>query len=190
MLTSLLVILVICMFRYLEERTLPWLVGTAVTLGFAFLTMEASFIFGGMFGIFLVLALAAQLWACGLARRRTAARGASSFRALVAVALPLLARRAAARDLQGARCPAWPLLGLGGVLAVLAVMLVLTQWRWKLRVVPRAGPDRPAPDPGHAVPVRGRAQGGRLADQPVQQPGPDHASDGLAGVPGARRSCS
>jgi uncharacterized protein (TIGR03663 family) len=32
MLTSLLVILVICMFRYLETRSQPWLVGTAVTL--------------------------------------------------------------------------------------------------------------------------------------------------------------
>ena len=63
MLTALLVLLVIAMFRYLETRSTKWLVWTAVALGLAFLTMEASFIFGGMFGIFLVLALAAQLWA-------------------------------------------------------------------------------------------------------------------------------
>ena len=35
--------------------------------GLAFLTMEASFIFGGVFGGFLVLALAVQLWAASVA---------------------------------------------------------------------------------------------------------------------------
>ena len=63
MLTSLIVLLVAAIFRYLATRKTGWLVGVAVTLAFAFLTMEASFIFGGIFGIFLVLALAAQLWA-------------------------------------------------------------------------------------------------------------------------------
>ena len=61
--TTLLVFLVIAMFRYLETRSTKWLVLNAVALGFAFLTMEASFIFGGLFGIFLLLAFAAQLWA-------------------------------------------------------------------------------------------------------------------------------
>ena len=44
MLCALLVLLVITMFRYLETRSMGWLIGTAVTLAFAFLSMEASFI--------------------------------------------------------------------------------------------------------------------------------------------------
>ena len=62
MLCTLLVLLALCMFRYMESRSTGWLIATAVTLAFAFLTMEASFIFGGVFGGFLVLALAVQLW--------------------------------------------------------------------------------------------------------------------------------
>jgi hypothetical protein len=61
MLVSLLVLMVISMFRYLETRSGKWLTWTAVSLGLAFLTMEASFIFGGVFGAFLVLALFSQL---------------------------------------------------------------------------------------------------------------------------------
>ena len=63
MLCSLTVLLILCMFRYLESRSTGWLMATAVTLGTAFLTMEASFIFGGAFGAFLMLALALQVWA-------------------------------------------------------------------------------------------------------------------------------
>jgi predicted membrane-bound mannosyltransferase len=57
------------MFRYLETRSAKWLIWTAVALGLAFTTMEASFIFSGLFGIFLVLALAAQLWAISVSNR-------------------------------------------------------------------------------------------------------------------------
>jgi uncharacterized protein (TIGR03663 family) len=69
MLCSLLVLLVVAMFRYLETRSAKWLIWTAVALGLAFTTMEASFIFSGLFGIFLVLALAAQLWAISVSNR-------------------------------------------------------------------------------------------------------------------------
>ena len=131
MLTSLLVILVICLFRYLEERSLPWLVATAVTLGLSFLTMEASFIFGAIFGAFLVLALSAQLWAStwpgdnGVSRR-------ASFRLLAGLALPLLVI-GLVLEIFRQRVPGFILMGIGAVLAVLAVVLVLTQWRWSLR---------------------------------------------------------
>ncbi len=132
MLTSLLVILVICMFRYLEERSLPWLVGTAVTLAFAFLTMEASFIFGGVFGIFLVLALAAQLLTATWPGQNGGARR-GSFRVLVAAALPLLFVGLLLVIFK-AKIPGFAALGLGGLLALLAVVLVLSQWRWRLRI--------------------------------------------------------
>ena len=59
MLCALLVLLTITVFRYLETRSLRWLVWAAVTLALAFITMDASFIYGGLFGVFLVLALAA-----------------------------------------------------------------------------------------------------------------------------------
>ncbi len=131
MLTSLLVILVICLFRYLEERSLPWLVGTAVTLGFAFLTMEASFIFGGIFGIFLVLALTAQLWASVWPGENGASRR-GSFRMLAGIALPLLVI-GLVLEIFKQRVPGFILMGVGAVLAVLAALLALTQWRWSLR---------------------------------------------------------
>ena len=70
MLCTLLVLLALCMFRYMESRSAGWLIATAATLAFAFLTMEASFIFGGVFGGFLVLALAVQLWVINWPRRR------------------------------------------------------------------------------------------------------------------------
>ena len=50
--------------------------------------MEASFIFGGLFGIFLLLAFAAQLWASAWPGEDAGPRR-QSFRILVAVALPL-----------------------------------------------------------------------------------------------------
>ncbi len=132
MLTSLLVILVICMFRYLEDRSLPWLVGTAVTLALAFLTMEASFIFGGIFGIFLVLALTAQLLTARWPGKNGDARR-GSFRVLAAVALPLLVL-GLVMVIFKVRLPGIAALGLGAAIALLAVLLVLTQWRWRLRI--------------------------------------------------------
>jgi uncharacterized protein (TIGR03663 family) len=98
MLTSLLVLMIACMFRYLQTRGTGWLVGTAVSLAFAFLTMEASFIFGGLFGIFLVLALAAQLWSAewpGDGARRPR----NSYRYLVAISLPHAGRGIGAGDI-------------------------------------------------------------------------------------------
>ena len=132
MLASLLVILVICIFRYLETRAQPWLVGTAVTLGFAFLTMEASFIFGAIFGAFLVLALAAQLWAAVWPGERSEHRR-NGYRALIAAALPLLIISLLLVIFK-VRVPGLILMALGGVLAILAALLVITQWRWNLRV--------------------------------------------------------
>jgi uncharacterized protein (TIGR03663 family) len=131
MLTSLLVIMVICLFRYLEERSLPWLVASAVTLGFSFLTMEASFIFGGIFGGFLVLAFAAQLWASAWPGDNGESRRAS-FRMLAGLALPLLVI-GLVLEIFKMRVPGFILLGIGALLAVLAALLVLTQWRWSLR---------------------------------------------------------
>ncbi|MGQ9491176.1 MAG: flippase activity-associated protein Agl23 [Anaerolineae bacterium] len=130
LLTSLLVLLVIAMFRYLETRALKWLIWTAVALGLAFLTMEASFIFGGLFGVFLVLALAAQLWAAawpaGFAERRV------SFRILVAVALPLLAAGLLLVIFK-IKVAGIVLLALGAIVALLAAGLVVISWGWKLR---------------------------------------------------------
>jgi uncharacterized protein (TIGR03663 family) len=61
-LCALLVALVIGIFRYIDTRRTKWLIWTAAVLGLALTTMEASFIFGGLFGIFLLLALATRLW--------------------------------------------------------------------------------------------------------------------------------
>ncbi len=132
MLTSLIVLLVVTMFRYLVTRKTGWLVGVAVSLGLAFLTMEASFIFGGIFGIFLVLALAAQLWAAGWPGGETTATRRHSFRLLVSVSLPLLAAGLLLVIFKQ-KIPGIALLGLGGVLALLAVGLAVSIWRWGLR---------------------------------------------------------
>ncbi len=137
MLCSLLVLLALCMFRYLESRSTAWLLGTAVTLAFAFLTMEASFIFGGVFGGFLVLALAVQLWAIqwpavngsfAVSENRRA-----SYRIVLAVALAALA--------IGALCYVFRVkpfdlvfLAIGALAAALLVVLVAITWRMKLRL--------------------------------------------------------
>jgi uncharacterized protein (TIGR03663 family) len=129
MLCALLVLLVIAMFRYMETRSIKWLIWTAVALAFAFLTMEASFIFGGLFGGFLILALAAELW---LSDWPTADRRLS-FRILVGVALPALLLGLVLvifkQTLPGLVC-----LGLGGVLSLLAIVLVGTTWRGRLHL--------------------------------------------------------
>jgi predicted membrane-bound mannosyltransferase/DNA-binding beta-propeller fold protein YncE len=134
MLTSLLVLLVAGMFRYLDTRSTKWLVAVAVTYAFALLTMEASFIFGGLFGIFLVLALAAQLSAAewpaaagsdASARRRT-------FRGLVAAGLPLMAVGLALIVFKQS-LPGLVLLGLGLALVLIAAILAVIGWRTGLR---------------------------------------------------------
>ncbi len=132
MLCALMVLLAITMFRYLETRSLKWLVWTAVALGLAFLTMEASFIFGGVFGAFLVLALVAQLWAsawpkAGSGDRRTIFRVAVGV-ALVALAIGLLL------VIFKQKTPGLVLLGLGGAATLLTVALVVTTWRMRLRM--------------------------------------------------------
>ncbi len=132
MLTSLLVLLIVCMFRYLETREQPWLIGTAVTLGLAFLTMEASFIFGAIFGSFLVLALAAQLWTAVWPGDRSANRR-NGFRLLTTVSLTLLIIGLLLVIFK-VEVPGLMLTGLGGVLAVMAVLLAISQWRWHLRI--------------------------------------------------------
>ena len=132
LLTSLLVFLVVGMFRYLETRSLKWLVWTAVALGLAFLTMEASFIFGGLFGIFTVLALAAQLWAAPWHGEDATGRRAS-FRILLAVALPLLAAGLLLVIFK-LKIAGLVALGIGAILALLAAALVATNWRMKLRM--------------------------------------------------------
>ena len=128
MLCSLLALLVVAMFRYLETRSAKWLIWTAVALGLAFTTMEASFIYGGLFGIFLVLALTAQLWAIPWpeASRRT------SFRVLVGAALPLLAVGLLLVIFKQ-KTVGIVLIGLGAVAALLDVALVVSSWRMKLR---------------------------------------------------------
>ena len=132
MLTALLVFLVIAMFRYLETRSTKWLVLNAVALGFAFLTMEASFIFGGLFGIFLLLAFAAQLWASVWPGDDAGPRR-QSFRILVAIALPLMAVGLALVIFK-VKLVGLAALGTGLVLALLAVILAVVRWRSKLRV--------------------------------------------------------
>ena len=132
MLTSLLVFLVIAMFRYLETRSTKWLVWTAVALAFAFLTMEASFIFGGLFGIFLLLAFAAQLWASAWPGEEAEGRR-QTFRILVAVALPLMAAGVLLVIFK-VKIAGLAVLGISLVLALLAVILATVRWRSKLRV--------------------------------------------------------
>lgn len=137
MLCALLVLLVLCLFRYLETRSTAWLIGTAVTLGFAFLTMEASFIFGGVFGAFLVIALAVQLWAiewpAADGSLAVAAGRRASFRIVMVVALAALAAgllayvfRVKPFDLI--------LLGIGAAATLILAVLVAVTWRMKLRI--------------------------------------------------------
>lgn len=131
LLTALLVLLAVTLFRYLETRSLKWLIGVAVVLGLGFLTMEASFIFGGLFGIFLVLALIAQLWASAWPGNEPDSRR-SSFRILAGVALPLLALGLLLVIFKF-KLPGIIVLGLGAVLALLAAVLAGASWRLRLR---------------------------------------------------------
>jgi predicted membrane-bound mannosyltransferase/sugar lactone lactonase YvrE len=129
MLCALLILLVIAMFRYLETRGLKWLIWTAVALAFSFLTMEASFIFGGLFGGFLILALAAQLWLSEwpVADRRF------SFRILMGIAVPVLLVGLVLAIFRQTM-PGLVLLGIGAVVLLLAVVLVGTTWRGRLHL--------------------------------------------------------
>lgn len=128
MLCALLVLQAITIFRYLETRSLKWLVWAAVTLALAFITMEASFIYGGLFGIFLVLALAAQLWASPWpdASRRAPYRVALVVM-LVGLASGLLLL------IFKVNQPGFVLLGLGIVAALFVIALAVSTWRLKLR---------------------------------------------------------
>lgn len=132
MLCALLVLLALCLFRYLESRSTAWLIGVAVTLGFAFLTMEASFIFGGIFGGFLVLVLAVQLWAIAWPAALPAGRRAS-YRIVLAVALAALAVGMLAYVFK---LKPFDLifLGIGAAAGVLTIALVALSWRMQLRL--------------------------------------------------------
>ena len=128
MLCALLVLLVLSMFRYLETRSPKWLIWTAVALAFALLTMEASFIFGALFGIFLVLEVAMKLWAgeWPVAERRV------SYRVLASVALPAIGGGVLLLMFKQ-RTAGLVLAGVGGLVLVLAIVLVVTTWRSRLR---------------------------------------------------------
>jgi hypothetical protein len=128
MLCALLVLLTLSMFRYLETRSLQWLIWTSVALAFAVLTMEASFIFGALFGLFFVLELAMKLWARDwpIAERRV------SYRILAGVSLPVMALGLLMLMFKQ-RMAGLVLAGVGGLVLVLAIVLVLTTWRARLR---------------------------------------------------------
>jgi predicted membrane-bound mannosyltransferase/DNA-binding beta-propeller fold protein YncE len=127
MLCALLILWVIAMFRYLQTRSMKWLLWTTVAVAFAFLTMEASFIFGALFGGFLILALAAQLWASewAIAERR------HSFRILIGIAVPIIALGVVLVMFRLVM-PGLILLGIGVVIALLATLLVATSWRTRM----------------------------------------------------------
>jgi DNA-binding beta-propeller fold protein YncE len=161
-LCSLLVALTITVFRYLETRQTRWIYLTAVVLGLAFTSMEASFIYGGVFGAFLVVALAAELWRAPWpkADRRYAFRMTVSFAgpALAAGVLFMVmmtivpgatlgaAAQPAAADGAAAVAAAGPNIfklagvafaGIGLLAALAAAVMVLSAWGLKrLRVFP------------------------------------------------------
>jgi uncharacterized protein (TIGR03663 family) len=128
MLCALLILLVIAMFRYMESRSLGWLIWTAVALALAFLTMEASFIFGGLFGGFLILALASQLWSS----EWPAPERRLSFRILIGIALPALLLGLVLAIFKQMML-AFVCLGAGLAVALLALILVGWAWRSRLR---------------------------------------------------------
>jgi uncharacterized protein (TIGR03663 family) len=131
MLTALTVLLAIGLFRYMETRGTKWLVWTAVVLGLALTTMEASFILGGIFGIYLVLALAGQLWLMAW----SAAGQRGPYRVAVGVALPALLVGMLLLVFRQT-VPGMVLVGMGGVAAVAAGVLAVLGWRERLRVFP------------------------------------------------------
>ena len=131
MLCALLILMIVAIFRYLETRALKWLIWTAVALGLAFTTMEASFIFGALFGIFLVLALVAQLWAADWPPAASGRR--SSFRVLGLVAIAGVATGAVAIIFK-ANLIGLVLVGVGVAAAAVALVLVAASWRMKVRV--------------------------------------------------------
>jgi uncharacterized protein (TIGR03663 family) len=128
-LCALTVLLALCLFRYLETRARKWLVGTAVTLALAFTTMEASFIFGGLFAIYLILQLISRLnratW--GNSAERT------NFRRAVILAIPALFV-AGLFFLLGKMIPAVVFGALGLLAAAAAIYLVAAAWRSQLHL--------------------------------------------------------
>ncbi len=131
MLTALLVLLAVGMLRYLETRSTNWLYAVAVTLALALTTMEASFIFGAVFGIYLILSLGAQLW---LARWPDVRRG-SIFRMAAAVSIPAvcfgLAFLILKQNLFGAL-----FLAIGVAAVLVALVAAVLVWRKQVRSFP------------------------------------------------------
>ena len=139
-----------------------WLIWTAVALGLALTTMEAGFILGGVFGLFLLLVLGSQLWLLPWPE----GGGGSAYRVAVGVALPAL--------LVGILFLAFKqewgglaLAGLGALAAGVAVVLVGPGLAGAHTAFSRAGPGRPALHPCPAFPVGCGAEAAGLADQPV-----------------------
>ena len=128
-LCALLVLLVVAMFRYLATRQTKWLIWTAAALGLALTTMEASFIFGGIFGIFLLLALATQLW---LLDWPDGAGARENFRRALSVGLPALVAGLIFLVFKQ-KGPGIVFLGIGVLAVAAAAILVATSWRARLR---------------------------------------------------------
>jgi len=153
-LCALLVLLVVAMFRYLATRQTKWLIWTAAALGLALTTMEASFIFGGIFGIFLLLALAGRLWRLSWPSVRSGSPSAQTlspvdgderalttpgrrnlYRVLAAVALPTLAAGTILLMFKQ-NVPGLALAGVGTLLALAAAIVAALGWRSRLRIFP------------------------------------------------------
>ena len=117
------------MFRYLATRQTKWLVWTAVALGLALTTMEAAFIFGGIFGIFFLLALAGKLWQLDWPG---GAGARENFRRALSVGLPALVAGLLFVVFKE-RVPGLVFLGIGVLAVGAAAVLVATGWRARLR---------------------------------------------------------
>ena len=140
LLCTLLVLLVIVVFRYLETRQVRWLYWATAALALAFTTMEASFIYGAVIGAFLILALAAELWRAPWAKpeRRY------PFRVAVSVAGPAFAAgflfivlTQVVGDVGSVRLAGLAFLGIGLLAALPALALALSSWGINgLRVFP------------------------------------------------------
>ena len=130
-LAALLVALTITVFRYLETRHPRWLAVCAGVLALSFLTMEAAFIFGAIFGIFLVLALVAQLWSSSWEKPSDRSRFRASVASGLGLALPGILLLIFRVRLLG---EVLSLVGFG--LILVAGVLAAFAWRWRLRQFP------------------------------------------------------
>ena len=185
-LCALLVLLVAAMFRYLATRQTKWLVWTAAALGLALTTMEAAFIFGGIFGIFFLLALAARLWSlpwpsvrsgppipadsslsAGVEHGPTDPDRRNLYRVLAAAALLTLVAGTILLIFR-LNAPGLVLAGVGTLLALAAALLAALGWRAHLPRFPRARPAGSAVHVGPAFPDGFPDAGIALGPGPIQ----------------------